>query len=213
MVELLAALNNLGRYLRPPHVEIRGGAMVQEHLRSGRGAVIAIAHLGNWELAGLAASAEGYPLVSVARPLENPYVNAYLMNVRGLTGQRILLKRGSVREMIRTLREGGLLVILGDQRMRDGLIVPFLGRPALTARTPATLSLRCEVPVFPVEIYRSEGRPSVHVMSVSSPIRPEGFSGRADAIEAMTIAINERLGEFVRAHPDQWLWMHRRWKL
>lgn len=180
-------------------------------LAEGRGAVFATAHLGSWEMTGAGVALHGYPLVSVARPIENPLIDRLLVSFRERRGQRIITKRGAVREMARTLREGGYLGILVDQNAgRRGVFVPFFGRLASTTAAPATLALRFRAPLIPAWQRRLPG--GRHDIRVEAPIPFPDTGDRDEDVLRMTAALTARVEEWVRREPGQWLWGHRRWK-
>ncbi len=192
-------------------IELEGFEHLDAALKRGKGVVLATGHLGNWELAGLAVAQAGYDLRSIARPIENPWIDAYVTRVRRSTGQKILFKHEAVRPMVQCLRENGILVILGDQSARkNGVLVPFLGRPASTVRSTALMALKFGAAVIPLYAVRT-GRDS-HKIIATPPVEPPDVADREEAIAVMTAEIARRFGEFVKAHPDQWLWMHDRWK-
>lgn len=182
---------------------------VHEALARGRGAIVAMAHLGNWELAGLAAARRGLPITSIVRPMRNAALDRFFVDARERTGQRTLANRGSLCRMLAALRENRILVVPCDQWPKSGVRVSFLGRPTLSTRTPATLSLRTGAPILPVNLFR-EGR--THRVEVSDPIVPDAYRAAADAVAAITQDVCRVLEGFIRAHPEQWLWMHDRWK-
>lgn len=178
--------------------------------KEGRGVIITVGHLGNWELVGLATTHRGYPLNSLARPIENPWVDRYLNRFRTSTGQEIISKYNAIGAMVRVLRANGLLVVQIDQDARHaGVYVKFFGRPASTHKSPAVLALKYGSPIVPVNIYREGG---VNRAEVGDPLRPEDFRERPDPIKALTQAYTAKFEEFVREHPDQWFWLHDRWK-
>jgi KDO2-lipid IV(A) lauroyltransferase len=186
-----------------------------EHVRNAyaknKGVLIFTAHFGHWELTGLMQGYLGLPLALVTRPLDNPHLERMLARTRGLSGNRIIHKRSAVREILKTLHAGSGVAIVIDQDARGaGVFVPFFGRLASTTPTLALLALRtgaAVVPSFSVPnpdgTYRVIYEPKVEVRS----------SGDRDAdvlrLTAECTAIIER---WVRAHPELWLWMHRRWK-
>jgi KDO2-lipid IV(A) lauroyltransferase len=205
---LFPRLIEAGRHAR--HVSMEGLPIVDQALRGGRGVIWVIGHLGNWEVAGLALALAGYPPKSLARPVENPWVDRYLNRFRTRTGQEIMPRDNALRSMIRVLQQNGILVVQVDQDARDlGIFVRFFGRPASTHRSPALLSLKYGAPIIPLDIFR-EG--DVHRVLFSEPLLPEDFRDRPDPLKAMTQAYTERIEGFVRRHPDQWFWMHDRWK-
>jgi KDO2-lipid IV(A) lauroyltransferase len=178
--------------------------------QEGLGVIVVIGHLGNWEVGGLAVTLSGYPIQSLARPINNPWIERYLHCFRTQTGQRTIPRDHALAEMIRVLLRGGMLVVQLDQDARDlGVYVNFFGRPASTHRAPATLSLKYRSPVVLVNTYR-DGRTNFAVCS--DPIYPDAFRERPDPVQALTQAYSDRFEAFVREHPDQWFWMHDRWK-
>jgi KDO2-lipid IV(A) lauroyltransferase len=184
--------------------------VAEEVRRRGRGMITVIGHLGNWELIGLAVCAAGYPLHSLARPIENPRLDRYLTAFRTQTGQRIIPKHHALGEMIRVLQKNEVLIIQVDQDARShGVYTDFFGRPASTHRSPATLSLKYGTPIVVADIYRENG---VHHCVLSDPILPEAFKGAPDPVKALTQAYTQKFEECVRRHPDQWFWVHNRWK-
>lgn len=186
-----------------------------EHLhaasRRGRGVIIVTGHLGNFEIAALAVADAGFDLRSVARPIENPWLDAYVQRLRGLTGQRILHKRQAMRGMVECLRQKGCLVLMMDQdQRREGIFVPFLGREASTVRSPAVLSIKYGAPIVPMFTWRTG--PGRHVVIARPPVEPPEGGLREESVRELTIRITQELEHAVREHPDQWLWMHQRWK-
>jgi Kdo2-lipid IVA lauroyltransferase/acyltransferase len=184
--------------------------VVDEVRRRGKGMITVIGHLGNWELIGLAVCAAGHPLHSLARPIENPWVDRYLTRFRTQTGQRIISKYRALGEMIRVLQKNEILIIQVDQDARShGVYVDFFGRPASTHRSPALLSLKYGTPIVVANIYRQDG---VHYCVLSDPLLPEAYRTHPDPVRALTQAFTSKFEECVRSRPDQWFWVHDRWK-
>jgi Kdo2-lipid IVA lauroyltransferase/acyltransferase len=198
-----------GRLGRETRIENR--AVLDAVLARGKGAMLAVAHMGNWELAGLAVAAAGYPLYSIVRTLENPRLDRYWNALRTMTGQRVIPKDRAVAEMVRVFRENGILVILADLDARDGgVFLPFLGRPASTTRSPALFAMRYAAPIVPIEVWR--GDDGVHHMRFSEPIEAALYESTEQGVADIMGRVNARLEEFVRRHPTQWMWLHGRWK-
>lgn len=186
----------------------------RENLDRLKGSVIlVVGHLGNWELAGLAAGPGGFFLSTLARPIDNPRLDRWLHRYRTSTGMEVIPKSQAARKLTRLLRRGGKLIVQVDQvphPRSNGIVVPFFGRPALTIRSPAILSLKYDCPIVPIDIWRdSEG---IHHLDFSPPLLPESFRQEEDPVLAMTATFTNRLEGFVRRHPEQWNWLHRRWK-
>ncbi|MHC4607400.1 MAG: lysophospholipid acyltransferase family protein [Planctomycetota bacterium] len=192
------------------NVRMEGMEALDGRLRSGRGVIVVIAHLGNWEVCGVALSLAGYAIHSLARPLSNPFIDRYLNRFRGSGGQDIIPKYNALKAMVEVVERGEMLIIQGDQDARkNGVFPTFFGRPASTHRSPAVLALRHDIPIFPGEIFRENGR---HVMRPHDPLMPADFRDAEDPVLALTQAYTSKLEEYLRRPPDQWMWLHRRWK-
>jgi len=179
---------------------------------AGRGAIFVTAHIGNWEWTGKAASLIGYPIVAVARPLGNPYLTRYITSTRERSGQRIVMKRGALRDLSVTLRKSGYLGFLVDQGAgRHGVFAEFFGRLASTTGGPATLALKYDVPLIPAWQRRRPGE-FLHELIVEAPLAVTRTGDLKADVLALTRAMNARIECWVRREPGQWLWAHRRWK-
>jgi KDO2-lipid IV(A) lauroyltransferase len=155
----------------------------------------------------------------VGRPLDNPHLNAHLQALRGRFGNGSIDKRGAARGMFRTLRQGGRVGILIDQRPRksEGLEVPFFGQPTATVDVLARLSLRTGAPVVPIFGHPEPG--GRYRVVLREPIYPPDLAGDPDAAgdeEAAVVALTARYMAVVEAEirrdPASWLWLHERWK-
>ena len=187
-----------------------------EHLRAaheqGRGVIVATGHVGNWELSGTTTSVEVHPLDSIARPLDNPLLDEYLGRVRSLAGQRIIPKEGAVRRMVEVLRGNGILAVLMDQNAgRDGEFVEFFGRPASTVPVVAMLALKFGCPVV-IGYSQRLGNGYRHRLVFTPPVEVARSGDRAADAAALTAELTRRIEAAIRDAPDQWLWLHRRWK-
>lgn len=192
-------------------VKLENFHLLDEALAKGRGAIVVLAHMGNWEVSGLAVSLKGYDLSSIARPIENPFLDAYVNRLRRSTGQVIIPKHRAVRSMAESLKSNKILAILADQNARkNGVFVPFFGRPASTVRSPALMALKYGAPILAVNLFRSGRNEYRCVMTPEIPIPKAGE--REKVIEKITADVTARLEGFIRAHPEQWMWLHARWK-
>jgi len=192
-------------------VKLENFHLLDEALAKGKGAIVVLAHMGNWEVGGLAVSRKGYDLSSIARPIENPYLDAYVNRLRKSTGQEIIPKQRAVRSMAESLKANKILAILADQNARkNGIFVPFFGRPASTVRSPALMALKYGAPILAVNSFRSGRNEYRIIMTPEIPI-PKGLD-REKAVEKITADVTARLEGFVREHPEQWMWLHARWK-
>lgn len=190
------------------HVDPEARAAVAK----GTGIIFVTGHTGNWELTGQVAGLNGFPLISVARPRDNPYLEEYVIKNRERHGQKIVAKKGAVRDLSRALRDGKYLGILADQNSgRNGVFVDFFGRLASTTGAPATLALRFKVPIITACSLRT-GRGFKYDIYVEKPLVPPNTGNRDEDVRILTQAFTKRVEAWVREHPEQWLWGHRRWK-
>ncbi len=210
LVEMLMIPRMIQQRALERHVRYEGFELMNALLAEGKGVIVTVGHLGSWEMVALSGSRSGYRLNSVARPIENPWVDRYLNRFRTSTGQEIISKYDAVGSMIRALKRKEILVVQVDQDARSsGVFVNFFGRPASTHRSPAVLALKYGCPILPLNIYR-EGR--LHHAVAGKPIRPDDYRDLADPVKAIAQEYTDQLAGFIRAHPDQWFWLHDRWK-
>lgn len=174
-----------------------------EHLPQGQ-VVFVSAHLGNWELNYLTAHMRGIPLTLVYRRINNPLVEELIASIRRpLCADLIPKGPKNAFRLMRTLKNKQSLAMLIDQKMNDGISVPFFGRPAMTANAPAELALKFGLPIVPVRVVRTRG--AHFKFTVYPPLKPG-----ADAQTIMT-SLNSMVEAWIRETPDQWFWVHRRW--
>ena len=212
MVTELAAL--LARPLEDTLRKIRIDGL--DHLRTTvdqhGGALLLTAHLGNWELLPVACQLTGYRLSVVLRPLDAPWLDRLATRMRERSAVDLIDKRAALRPVLRALASGAMVGILLDQNAarREGVFVPFFGRPASTSKSLAVLALRTDTPIVPAFIRREDsGRHRV----VVGPALPRPASGDVEAaVVALTARCTEAIEAAIRATPEQWLWMHDRWR-
>lgn len=211
--------DNLGRVLGEfPHLETIARERVEvagdEHLkavrRDGAPCIFFSGHLANWELFALAARRLGVPYVQVYRAANNPFVDTMLRHVRRLEPADIVAKgpRGA-RGAVEALTAGRRLGLLVDQKMNDGIAVPFFGRDAMTAPALAQLALRYDCAVIPARMERlgdCRFRLTFH-----APLAVAASGDRRRDVAVIMAAVNRRLEDWIRDRPGQWLWLHRRW--
>ncbi len=195
-------------------VEVEGLAAYESVAAEGGGAIVVTAHLGNWDVAACSQAFAGRRLTLLSRRLSNRGLDRYWMEGRRKLGLEIVDERTPLVRLAELLRAGRTLVLIVDQATPPelgGTRVPFLGRAAWTTRLPALLAVRTGAPIFPVFVHSPAGAP--HRIRIEAPLRAaELTGGPAERVSRLTSAINERLERRVREHPDQWLWLHRRWK-
>ena len=178
----------------------------------GRGGLLVTAHLGNWEIAAEGARRRGVDLKSVAREVKDSSVfEAWLTRRRG-GDAAVIHKTGGTKEVLRTLREGGVVAVVADQNAgRHGIFVPFFGLPASTFPTPAALALRLDVPLYFAYCLRRPDRAGFDIHMEAVP-RPDPARPHAEQVRAMTRDLTERVEKAIRRAPEQYAWVHRRWK-
>jgi KDO2-lipid IV(A) lauroyltransferase len=174
--------------------------------------VSSIAHLGNWELQGVATPPLIGPSAVIARPLDNPALDKRLVAFRTSTGNVVIYKQKALAQILKTLREGRLVAIMLDQNVqaKDGIFVRFFGRPACTTTVAAALAIKTGCPIVPARCVR---RPDGRYRMAYGPLVEWTASGRRDEdIAALTQQLTSVIEGWVRETPEQWLWLHRRWK-
>lgn len=175
------------------------------------------AHFGNWSAPALAAVWAGHKDVSmVYRRANNPAIDRCIIRIYGWLGVKIIHKGASgARDIMAALKRGGTVFMLMDQKMNDGVSAPFFGHPAMTAPAIGQLAVRFDCPVFPIRGVRRKtdrGRwTNALDIHVEPPMRPERAGDRAADAQTFVERVNDRIEDWVRADPDQWLWVHRRW--
>jgi KDO2-lipid IV(A) lauroyltransferase len=193
-------------------ITLKGQRVFVDYLLSGRPLLIATGHFGNWEMAGYTLALLGFRTHAVARPLDNPYLDDFLRSFREKTGQRLLAKKGDFDQMQGILAGGGILATLADQDAgQRGLFVDFFGRPASTHKAIALLALEYSVPII-VSLARNAGQPLYYEMATEEVILPEDYKGRTDAVRAISQRFTTALERGIRQAPEQYFWLHRRWK-
>jgi KDO2-lipid IV(A) lauroyltransferase len=174
--------------------------------------LIASAHFGSWELFAEVMARRGIAFAAVVRPLSGAF-NEWVVENRRRAGVELILQRGALANMLKALKRGLAVVQLVDQSLpaRQGVFVPFFGRPTCTTPALSMAALRSGAPVYVVLAARGEG--GALSMSVEGPIPvPDTGDRRAD-LTAHTAAVTRVIEAAIRARPEQWLWLHRRWKV
>lgn len=193
-------------------VEISGEECLKEAIARGRGVIFITGHLGNWELLAVAVAMR-FPLSVVAAPIYDPQLEEVLVRLRKLHSIETVIRGQphSLRRLLTKLQKGGVVGMLMDQDTRvDGIVVPFFGRGAYTPTGPAILALRTGAAAVIGHIYRqSDNR---HKIIVQGPLHLITTGDREADIQANTARFTQVIEEFVRNYPEQWVWMHERWK-
>ena len=192
-------------------LEFEGRERAESAYAQGKGVLFVTGHFGFWEIHAIGHGLELQPIGVLARALDNPYLNTLLEQVRGSSGNFVIYRHGAVRKVLRALAAGQGVAMLIDQHMHspDAIYVDFFERPAATTSMLAALALRTGAPVVPVfALPLSGGRYRLIYEHAVPP--PDQDS--PDAVREFTQRCTDVLEMYVRRHPSQWLWMHRRWR-
>lgn len=214
MVKILFEFVRLPRISKKPqeHIEIIGEQHVRKALKGGNGVILAVSHFGNWELAGIAAAAQGLPLHAIGKPHKNPFIDRYIKKLRGLTGLKTIDQNGAVQKCIRLLKQNQIVAMLIDEHAkRGGVWVNLFGQKASTSGLPATLSLKYDTPVIPAFYYRETLTKSRLVFGRMFPSIRTG-NAKQDVIENTQAYMKFLQSEIVKRPADWTLWMHNRWR-
>jgi KDO2-lipid IV(A) lauroyltransferase len=203
----LLTKDNIGRL-----VDAEGLENCRQALEKGRGVLLFGAHFGNWELEAVAASLLIKPLVVIYRTLDSPLLDRLVLRVRSATGNTPLAKENAMRAMLRTLKNNGMLGILIDQNVAwyEGVFVDYFGRQACTTDGLALLARHTGAPVLPAYMARlPDGR---YRLVIGPEVEVVNTGDREADIVTNTQRFTKVIEETVRNYPDQWLWLHKRWK-
>ena len=196
------------------YAEFENMHYLTDEVAKGKGVLALTAHLGNWELMSLSVSCKtDIPIYELVRPLDSPPLDRIVSELRTRTGNRFIDKDQCADEVRELLGKNSLIAILLDQNASwyEGVYVPFFGRTACTNKGMAAFALSCGASVVPVFNFRQEdGRYKVVFDKPVELIRTDDF--KSDLIEN-TKQFNDVIEKYVRMAPDNWLWVHRRWRI
>ncbi len=182
-----------------------------ERMSNGRGLLVLTAHYGNWELLNVAHSIYGYRIAIVHRPLRNPLMDHVVCQARVRCGNHLIARKAGALEMARMLRRNWMIAIALDLDVRGGVFVDFFGVPAATSDGMARLAAVSGASVIPCFMVRQENS-ARHKITILPPVEIRRSASRADDIRENTQRFTSTIEKMIRLHPDQWNWIHRRWK-
>lgn len=191
--------------------ELVDASVLEDAISRGKGVILISAHYGAWEVGGLALMSAVKNVRTITRPLDNEFLERDLARIRSRTGAAVVDRKRAAREIMQALSENAVVVLLPDQAVlpREGVLVPFLGRPAWTTPVPAKMAIRRgSTIVFAFCIPHG----SEHRLEFGNPILVDQMTEAECEPVALTKRINDVISARIAAHPELWLWMHDRWK-
>lgn len=196
------------------HIELENfRQVVRLLLRKDQGLIMLTGHYGNFEILGYLLATLGFNTTSVARPLDNPYLNEWILGVRERQGQRIVDKKGATADIVDVLSRKGTVCFIADQNAGSkGIFVDFFGRKASTYKSIGLVAMQFEVPVVIGYARRAGGDRFRFTVGVQDIIYPRDWRDQADPLRYITQRYTKALEDVVRAGPSQYWWVHRRWK-
>ncbi len=198
--------SNMDRFVRIENV-----GRLDDELKKGKGVIVLTAHFGNWEMLALTLKVKGYPGSAVGRRLYFHKYDQYLNYLRRINNVNIIYRDQSPRSILKVLKAGGIIGMLADQDVDsvEGVFVDFFGRPAYTPIGPAALAMSSGAAILPAFIIRRAGR---HILMIDRPIETANTGDREADLLTNTRRWSNVVESYIKRYPDQWVWMHRRWK-
>ncbi len=178
-------------------------------LARGRGVILVTGHVGNFEVMGRWLAARGHEVLALAREAADPGTTAIMIGLRARNGIHVVTRGQSLRPLYDGLARGACVAIIADQNARD-VVAPFFGHPTGTFDGPARVALKSGAPLLFFSCVR-DGRGGFAVRS-HGHVLPEPSGDRAADVVRLTTAVNAHIESIIRAFPEQWLWMHNRWR-
>ncbi|MEZ6071201.1 MAG: lysophospholipid acyltransferase family protein [Pirellulales bacterium] len=193
-------------------VRLGGRRRLMLRLLDDRPTIICSAHYGNFEVAGYVLGLLGFPTYTVARTLDNPFLDRFVNRFRGMTGQFILAKKGGYEKIVEVLESQGTMTFLADQYAgRKGCWVDFFGRPASVHKAIALFALNHDAPLA-MGYARRVGGPLEYELVTPAVIDPRDDRAEVQGARELTRWFTGEIEAFVREAPEQYWWLHRRWK-
>jgi len=192
-------------------LEVTGTQYAEAAIASGKGVIFVSGHFANWEMMPATAEQLHYECGEVYRPVNNPYIDRWLVRQRMGNGPKDQIAKGvqGTKRIFTMLRAGKCILLLADQKTNEGLPAPFFGRDAMTTPAPAALALKLGTVVLPASNERIGG---AHFrMKIYPPVEFAATADHDRDIHELTMKITAAIEALVRERPSQWLWIHRRW--
>ncbi len=210
IVECSKVLHGFGKYLLKD-IEIRGIEHYEKAVKKGNGVFIISGHCGNWELLPLTISYKIRPLTYAVRAIDNPYINKIIEIYRTKFGNTILYKEGALKTIFREISKNGTVMMLVDQSAipSQGVNIEFMGRPAWAMKSPVVIAKRTGATVIPAFIKRSG---KGHIIDFYPEVKMSSNEDPDMALKEDAAAFASHIGDYIKENPDQWYWIHNRWK-
>jgi KDO2-lipid IV(A) lauroyltransferase len=204
----LIRIDSFAKYVKLGNFE----SVLQMLLKRDQGLIMLTGHYGNWEILGYVLATLGFETTSVARPLDNPFINDYVMGVRQRKGQKIIGKKGATSDVMDVMQQNGVVGFIADQNAGSkGMFVDFFGRKASTYKSIGLLAMQYEVPVI-IGYARRQHDQFLFQVGSQDVIYPEDWKDQPDPLRYITQRYTAAIEAMVRDDPGQYLWVHRRWK-
>lgn len=199
------------KLVRKKFIRISNTQNVWNSLKKGRGLILIVSHLTNWEVMAVAAGIDKMPIHAIGRPLKNPYVYEYVKRLRGWTGLQSVDKEGAIRDTVKLLKKNQIVCFLIDQHERQGGVrVNFFGRPCYSSGLPARIATKWDVPVVATFCYRDKYE--ILTTDFEGPFNLVRIGDEEADVQANTQQFVNAIERRVKERPGEWLWMHRRWR-
>ncbi|MCK4871426.1 MAG: lysophospholipid acyltransferase family protein [Phycisphaerales bacterium] len=211
-VEILAAPRLINADSWQDHVALGDIEQPMRRIVERKPMILLTGHCGNWEIFGWVMSLLGIRMHALARPLDNPLIWRWFAGIREQRGMKLVTKWGAGPDMIRIIKSGGLIGVIADQNAGDrGLFVPFFNRLASSYKSISLLAMRYDVPIACGQAVRVTDDPR-YEFRLTDYIEPSDWADQEDPVFYITARYNKAMEMMVRSAPEQYLWMHRRWK-
>jgi KDO2-lipid IV(A) lauroyltransferase len=211
-IDVLFTPRLVGKYNWRRYSRYKNTERVKWLIKEERGLLLVTGHYANFEIVGYLLSLFGFNIYSIARPLDNKFLNKYLYGVRRRVGQKIIDKKGASKLMETLISSGATLCFIADQDAgRKGVFVDFFGRKASTYKSIGLLAITSNLPIV-VGCSRRIGNRFFFEISANRIILPEEWADKEDPLKWVTAEYTKAIEQFVREDPTQYWWLHRRWK-
>lgn len=207
----IAETPHLSTIAKKNYIDIEGDHHIKIARENKRPIIFVGCHIANWEISPLVPYLKGLPLSVVYRKPNNPFADWLIRYIRKQSTHNLLMKGSSgARVLLRELNDGRSVGVLADQKMNDGISVPFMGHAAMTVSVPFALAAKTNALVLPLQLIRVKNGPYFKGV-IHAPLQPNAALDTNDQILDMAFQMNTIFSSWITAHPEQWLWLHRRW--